>query len=105
VQARDSSSFPGSDWTGFCRAGGIAAFIFLLYTLGTIVQISVLGGPPSDAEEAFRVLQHNKFLGMLRLDFATILVLPFYYVLFFGLFAALKGTSRAGRVPRRDLCS
>ena len=83
-------------WNRFCRAGGIAAFIFLFYTIGTMIQMSLLGGPPADAAEAFRVLQQSKVIGLLRLDFATVLVLPFYYLLFFGLFAAMKDTDRTG---------
>ena len=91
---RSPSSFPAIDWAHFCRAGGIAAFVFLVYSLATMLQITVLGGPPSSAAEAFQVLQQNKAVGLLRLDFPTVLVLPFYYVLFFGLFAALKDTDR-----------
>lgn len=82
------------NWTGVCRAAGIAAFIFFIYCLATMLQIAVLGGPPDSVGEAFRVLQQNKVLGLLRLDFATVLVLPLYYLLFFGLFAALKDTDR-----------
>lgn len=82
------------NWTGVCRAAGIAAFIFLIYCLATMVQMSVLGGPPATVAEAFRLLQQNKVVGLLRLDFPTVLVLPMYYLLFFGFFAALKDTNR-----------
>lgn len=86
-----SSAF---NWTGLCRAAGIAAFIFLVYCLATMVQMTVLGGPPPTVAEAFRVLQQNKVVGLLRLDLPTVLVLPLYYLLFFGFFAALKNTNR-----------
>lgn len=79
---------------GVCRAAGIAAFIFLVYCLATMVQMALLGGPPATVEEAFRVLQQNKVLGLLRLDFPTVLVLPLYYLLFLGVFAALRNTDR-----------
>ena len=82
------------DWTGICRAAGVAAFVFLIYCLATMVQIAVFGGPPDNVAEAFRALQQNKLLGLLRLDFATVLVLPLYYLLFFGFCAALKDTDR-----------
>ncbi len=59
-----------------------------------MAQMTVLGGPPSTVAEAFRVLQQNKVVGLLRLDFPTVLVLPLYYLLFFGLFAVLKDTER-----------
>ena len=86
-----SSAF---NWNLLCRAAGIAAFIFLVYCLATIVQMTVWGGPPSTVAEAFRALQQNKVVGLLRLDFPTALVLPLYYLLFFGFFAALKDTDR-----------
>ncbi len=94
VQPQMFSSFSAFNWTRLCRAGGIAAFIFLVYSLATVLQVIVLGGPPSSAAEAFQVLQQNKAVGLLRLDFPTVLVLPFYYLLFFGVFAALKDTDR-----------
>lgn len=59
-----------------------------------MVQISFFGGPPASATEAFQILQQNKAVGLLRLDFATVLVLPLYYLIFFGFFAALKETNR-----------
>jgi hypothetical protein len=90
-QAFSASSF---NWTGICRAAGVAAFVFLIYCLATMVQIAILGGPPDSVTEAFRALQQNKLLGLLRLDLATVLVLPLYYLLFFGFFAALKDTDR-----------
>lgn len=103
VSAREISSAAAFDWNRFCTAGGIAAFIFLLYSLATIVQMAVLGGPASDVAEAFQLLQQNKLLGLLRLDLATVLVLPFYYLLFFGLFAALKDTNRTGAAAATGL--
>ena len=56
--------------------------------------MTVLGGPPATVADAFRMLQQNKVVGLLRLDFPTVLVLPLYYLLFFGFFAALKDTDR-----------
>jgi hypothetical protein len=86
-----STSF---DWPRICSAAGIAAFIFLLYCVETIAQVSLLGGPPASVGEAFQILQRNKAIGLLRLDFATVLALPLYYLIFFGLYAALKDTHR-----------
>ena len=80
---------PG-DLSGLCRMGGIAAYILIVYSLATIVQMVVLGGQPTSAAEAFTLLQHNKALGLLRLDLPTLIVMPLYYLLFLGLFAALR---------------
>jgi hypothetical protein len=75
---------------GLCRAGGVAAFVLLAYSLATLVQMVVLGGPPATAAEAFEVLREDRLLGLLRLDLPTALALPFYYLLFLGVFAALR---------------
>lgn len=85
---------PG-DRRGLCRIGAIAAYILIVYSLATIVQMVVLGGQPSTASEAFTLLRHNKALGLLRLDLPTIVVMPFYYLLFLGLFAALRRNNLA----------
>ena len=103
MQAREISSASTSDWNRFRRAGGIAAFIFLLYSVATMVQMAVLGGPPADVAEAFELLRRSKLLGLVRLDFVTVLVLPFYYLLFFGLFAALKETNRTAAAAATGL--
>jgi len=84
---------PG-DLKGLCRIGGIAAFILIVYSLATIVQMVVLGGQPTSAAEAFSLLQHHRAVGLLRLDLPTIAALPLYYLLFLGLYAALRQTCR-----------
>ena len=55
----------------------------------------MLGGPPATAAEAFRLLQSNKLVGLLRLDLPTVFAVPLYYVLFAGLLAALWQAERA----------
>lgn len=79
------------DLSGLCRWGGFAAFALLLYSLGTLVQVAVIGmGTPSDAAGIFMMLHENKVEGLLRLDLPTVLCIPFYYFLFLGLFAAMR---------------
>lgn len=88
---RDKPCFidPG-ELSGLCRIGGIAAYVLIVYSLATIVQMLVLGGQPTSAAAAFTLLQHNKALGLLRLDLPTLFVMPLYYFLFLGLYAALR---------------
>ena len=88
---------PGApdDLRGLCRIGGIAAFLLIVYSLATIVQMLVLGGQPATAAQAFDLLQHHRVVGLLRLDLPTVAVLPLYYLLFLGLYAALRRTGRA----------
>lgn len=84
----------GEEWTAAYRIGGIAAFLLMIYCLATMVQIAVLGGPPASAAEAFRLLQANRIVGMLRLDLGTTLAMPLYYLLFFSLYMALRWEDR-----------
>jgi hypothetical protein len=95
VACSDSDAFDSSClfWTG-----GIAALVLIVYSLATIVQLIVLGGQPATAAEAFRLLQSNRIVGLLRLDLPTVVAMPLYYLLFLGLFAALRRTDRANTI-------
>lgn len=73
-----------------CRYGGIAAIVLIVYSLATMAQMVILGGQPTSAIQAFDLLQHHRAVALLRLDLPTIAIMPLYYVLFLGLFAALK---------------
>lgn len=86
---------PPSDWSWMCRMAGWAAFLLIAYSFATILQIVILGGPPATAAEAFSVLQHHRVVGLLRLDLPTMFVMPLYYLLLLGLFAAVQSTDRA----------
>jgi hypothetical protein len=95
---RDQATGVGSDdrgWDALCWVGGVATFILMAYSLATMVQLVVLGGQPTTAAEAFSLLQNSRVLGLLRLDLPTVLVLPLYYLVFLGLFAALRRSDAA----------
>jgi hypothetical protein len=85
---------PG-DLRVLCRIGGIAAYLLVVYSLATMVQMVVLGGQPATAAQAFDLLQHHRAIALLRLDLPTIAFLPLYYLIFLGLYAALWQTNRA----------
>jgi hypothetical protein len=73
------------------RAGGFTAILFLVYSFVTILILVFLdGGYPETATECFDMLKENKFIGLLRLDIVSVIVIPFYYLLFFSLYYALK---------------
>ncbi len=84
-----------TDLGGLCRIGGIAALLLVIYSLATMVQMIVLGGQPTSAAQAFDLLQHHRVVGLLRLDLPTVAVMPLYYLLFLGLFAALRKSNLA----------
>jgi hypothetical protein len=72
------------------QGGRGAAWLLTTYAVVTMIQLAVLGGQPTTAAEAFRLLQEDRSLGILRLDLLTVLALPLYYLRFLGLFVALK---------------
>ncbi len=90
-------------WSGLCRAGGLAAFALIAYSLATMAQLIILGGRPATAVEAFHSLEQNKILGLMRLDLPTVIAMPLYYVLFLGLFAALREAEEAAAVLSTSL--
>ena len=77
------------------QIGGVVALILLGYSLVTMVLLMTIGGQPKSAEEGFKMLHDNKVVGLLRLDVLTVLVMPLYYLLFLGLYTALKKTHAA----------
>jgi hypothetical protein len=75
--------------------GGTACLILLLYSLATLLIMSLIGGPPESIEQTYSILQDNKLTGLLRLDILTVFVMPLYYLLFYSLFEALRKTDNA----------
>ncbi len=86
-----SSNTSDSVFRSLCKAGGIASFVFIIYSLMTIIILAAIGGPPSTASEAFSMLQTNRFLGLLRMDLLTVIFILLYYLIFLGIFLALNG--------------
>jgi hypothetical protein len=84
-----------ADLSGLCRIGGIAALLLLIYSLAMMAQMIVLGGQPTSAAQSFDLLQHHRAVALLRLDLPTVAVMPLYYLLFLGLFAALRKSDYA----------
>jgi hypothetical protein len=79
------------NWKGLYTFCGWVAVVLIGYSLVTMVILVALGFPPTSAAEVFEMLGENKLGGLLRLDLLTILVyMPLFYLLFLGLFAALK---------------
>jgi len=79
-------------WKSLYKIGGAVTLILLVYSLLTILVMGILGMPPDTAAGVFAMLQANRFTGLLRLDVLTVFIMPLYYLLFLGLYAALKKT-------------
>lgn len=78
-----------------CRVAGVAALLLLAYSLATMVQMVALGGQPTSAQQAFDLLEHHRLVALLRLDLPTIVAMPLYYLIFLGLWAALRRAAPA----------
>lgn len=84
-----------STWKGVCRIGGVAALISALCSLITLTVVVILGGEPSTAYEYFTLLQKDRIVGILRLDFASVINVIQYYLIFFAFYAAFRRTNAA----------
>lgn len=84
-----------SSFKSLCKAGGIATFVFLGYSIVTMLILTVYGGQPTTVLEAFSMLQANRILGLLRMDLLTVVFIPLYYLIFLGIFLALNGRKNA----------
>lgn len=83
------------DWRNLYKISGVATLILLVYSLVTMIIMIAWGPPPETVTEVFAMLQENEFLGLLRLDLLTVICMPLYYLLFLGVYAALKETQPA----------
>ena len=82
-----------SEWKSVYKLGGWISLVFLLYSLVTMVLLIAIGGQPETAAQTFEMLQENRLIALLRLDILTLSVVPFYYVIFLGMYVALRRTN------------
>ena len=88
----NSISIPVKSLKTLYCLGAISCLVLLIYSLATLLVMSLIGGPPATIEQTFSILQDNKLTGLLRLDIMTVFIMPLYYLLFYSLFVALKNT-------------
>ena len=69
--------------------------ILIVYSLITLLIMSIIGVPPATVEQIFSMLHANRFHGLLRLDILTVFIFPLYYLLFYSLYIALKKADHA----------
>ena len=79
-----------SNWKSLFKIGGISAWIFVFYSLATIIIFMLISELPETATEAFNLLVKNKFAGLLRLDALTLITIPLYYPLYLSIFVGIK---------------
>lgn len=83
------------NWKNVSRIGGIAAFLSVVCGLITMTVIFTIGGEPSTATEYFTLLNNDRIVGLLRMDFASVINLACYYLMFFGIYTVLRRENRA----------
>jgi hypothetical protein len=79
-----------TNWKPLYRIGGIAALIFIVYSLATMIFAFTVGFQPGSVAEIFDLLQTDRLLGLLRLDVLTVIAIPLYYPLFLSIYVALR---------------
>lgn len=86
------SNFPTDKASRYLyKAGGWTSILFLVYSFITIlIFVSIGEGYPETATECFDMLKENRFIALLRLDIVSVIVIPFYYLLFFSIYRSLK---------------
>ena len=95
IERKAEMSETDSRWKSLYQIGGIAALIFVVYSLVTMILLVLIGGQPETAHEAFNMLEGNKLVGLLRLDMLTLLIVPLYYPIFLSIYVTLKKSQAA----------
>ena len=73
------------------HTGAYTALLFIIYSVVTILIFALVkGGYPKTAADCFAMFRENRFIALLRLDIVSVVVLPFYYLLFFSIYQAIK---------------
>jgi len=62
-----------------------------VYTAVTVLILVYLDGCyPDTAKECFDMFKENRFTALLKLDIVSVVVIPFYYIMFYCLCQSLK---------------
>jgi hypothetical protein len=84
------ASSPDDNWRSMFRLGGAAALVQLVCVISTIVVVGALGAEPRSAQEYYDLLQSNRLVGLLRMDFGTLVLIALFPFTTFGIYAALR---------------
>lgn len=79
-----------SNWKPFLKLGAICSFLFILYTIATILILLFIGGQPKEIIDIYNLFEINKFTTLLRLDILAVVFIPLYYIIFYSIYGILK---------------
>lgn len=82
-------------WPGLYRSAGVAAFVQLACTFMTIIVVFTLGGEPTTADEYFTVLHNDRLVGLLRMDFPSLINVTLFTIIAFAVYTVLKRINEA----------
>ena len=72
------------------KISGLASLIIVICAFITMLVAFTLGAEPSTASEYFNILNNDRLVGLLRLDFASMVNVGCYIPLFYGVYVILK---------------
>ena len=79
-----------SDWQRLSRLAGVVAFVQLAFVLMTMVVVFTVGAEPETALAYYTVLSEQRLIGLLRLDFPTVIQMSLFPITVVGIYAALR---------------
>ena len=84
-----------SQWGNLRRLAGWTSLAQLLCLLFAAVAGIAVGMEPATAQEYFAMLQNDRVVGLLRLDFPTLIMICLFSITSFGIYAALRRSDGA----------
>jgi hypothetical protein len=85
-----ASETASTDWQKLLRLGGAILFVQLACLLISMVVLTIVGAEPTTAQDYFTALQENRLIGLLRLDFPTLIMIALFPIVAMALFAAFR---------------
>jgi hypothetical protein len=79
-----------SNMKSFYKLTAWLAIAMVIYSISTIIIIGTIGAQPESAGETFTMLQENLWVGLLRLDLLTLIIMPLYYIFILAFTIAMK---------------
>jgi len=84
-----------SQWGALRRLAGWATLAQLLCLLLSVVAGIAVGLEPATAQEYFAMLQDDRVVGLLRLDFPTLVMICLFSITSYGIYGALRRSDGA----------
>jgi hypothetical protein len=84
-----------SQWGALRRLAGWVTLAQLLCLLLSVVTSIAVGTEPATAQEYFAMLRNDRVVGLLRLDFPTLVMICLFSITSYGIYSALRRSAGA----------